>query len=211
MTASVPRAASRLSAGLVVASLLALGACKGEHLNTACQNDRFQLPRPTDGKMLAYVLNPLSIKYHYVSTRPDTVEYTWDTTQLYYGTACLRFATTDSVHIDNAGAFQLVLSGTNSELMRRRIASASGVITDSVVGYVFRGCDGDGGTYRLQVDSSLSFLWRNGQQEGVFGALALHVLHGDTVETSLNIGSASDTIRGSWRLKWGRGACGEGF
>ena len=195
----------------IAAALLAAGACKTDPVNASCQNDRYDIHRPTDGKMLAYGLNPLTISYHYRDVRNDTIEYTWDTTRLYYGWACLRFQTTDSVHIDPQGSFQLLMGGSNSAMMLQRYASAAGVINDSIVGYVFRGCDGDGGTYSVLPDSTISFTWRNGQQEGIFDTRATHTLSGDSLRTALTIGAPTDPVQGAWRLSWGRTACGEGF
>lgn len=208
---TTPSAARRLAAGLAAALALGAAACKTDTLNTACQNERYNIQRPTDGKMLAYGINVYNIQYHYLSTRPDTVELNWDTTKLYYGWACLRFQTTDSVRIDSSGTFQLVMDGSNSSMMQRRISSLETTVQDSVVGYVFRGCEGDGGTFRLQPDSTLSFTWRNGQQVGIFSPAARHQLVGDTIRTSLDVGTVADTIHGYWRIKWGRTYCGEGF
>lgn len=208
---TTPSATRRLAVGLAATLALGAGACKTDTTNTACQNERYNVQRPTDGPMLAYGINVNTIQYHYLATRPDTVELTWDTTQLYYGWACLRFQTTDSLRIESAGTFQLVMDGTNSSVMRRRIANFETTISDSVVGYVFRGCEGDGGTYRLLPDSTLSFTWRNGQQAGIFSAAARHQLVGDTIRTSLDVGTPADTIHGYWRIRWGRAFCGEGF
>lgn len=208
---TTPSATRRFAVGLAAALVLAAGACKTDTTNTACQNERYNIERPTDGPMLAYGINVNSIQYHYLSTRPDTVEFNWDTTKLYYGYACLRFQTTDSVHIDPTGTFQLVMDGSNSSMVNRRLVDVQGTIRDTVIGYVFRGCDGDGGTYRLLPDSSFSFTWRNGQQAGVFSSAARHQLSGDTIRTSLDVGTPADTIHGYWRIKWGRTSCGEGF
>ena len=208
---TTPSATRRLAAGLAAALALAAGACKSDTLNTACQNERYNIQRPTDGPMLAYGINVKSIQYHYLATRPDTMEMNWDTSSIYFGWACLRFHTTDSVRIDSSGAFQLVMDGSNSSLMRRRIVSQGPTVNDSVIGYVFRGCDGDGGTYRLMPDSTVSFTWRNGQQAGIFSSAARHQLSGDTIRTSLDVGTPADTVHGYWRIKWGRTSCGEGF
>ena len=193
------------------AALVVFGACKTDPMNTACQTDRFDVQRPTDGKMLAFRLNPSTIEYYYLQTRPDTTELQWDTSRDYYGVACLRFSTTDSVRIDSTGSFQIVMDGSNSSYMRRHFASAEQSFTDSVIGYVFRGCEGDGGTYRLLPDSTISFTWRNGRQEGFFSAAGVHQLVGDTIRTSWTVGTPADTIRGYWRRRGGRAGCGEGF
>lgn len=199
-----------LAIGLA-AALGAVGACKTETTNTACQNERYNIQRPTDGKMLAFALNPLTISYHYLDVRRDTIEYTWDTTRRYYGGACLRFETTDSLRIKPEGTFQFLLDGSNSAQMLSRIVVEQTVLNDSVVGYVFRGCEGDGGTYSVLPDSTISLTWRNGQAAGIFDARAAHTLSGDSIRTVYNVGTPSDSVRGSWRLSWGRAYCGEGF
>lgn len=199
-----------LAIGLA-AAVVAFSACKTEPTNTTCVNERFNTRRPTDGKMLAFGLNPLTIQYHYIDVRSDTIEYTWDTTRLYYGFACLRFPTTDSVRIDPQGVFQFVIDGSNSAQMLSRFVTPDGIHNDSVIGYVFRGCEGDGGTYRVLPDSTISFTWRNGQEQGVFDALARHTLSGDSIRTAFSVGTAADSVRGSWRFSWGRAYCGEGF
>ena len=211
MTASTPVHARPYLAFGLAAVLVAAGACKTDPTNTECQNDRWNIRRPTDGKMLAFGLNPLTISYHYLDVRQDTIEYTWDTTRIYYGWACLRFQTTDSVRIKPEGTFQFLLDGSNAAQMLRRIVTSGGTINDSVIGYVFRGCEGDGGTYRVLPDSTISLSWRNGQQEGIFDARATHTLSGDSVRTVFSIGTPADSVSGSWRLSWGRAYCGEGF
>ena len=86
---------------LALAVAVAATACKEHALGTECDNARSQLNRPTDGKMLAFALSPQSIFYHYREIHPaDTMIIDWDTSQAYFGLACLRFRTTDSVHID---------------------------------------------------------------------------------------------------------------
>jgi len=199
-----------LAIGLA-AALVAVGACKTETLNTACQNERFSIERPTDGKMLAFGLNTRTISYHYLDVRRDTIEYTWDTSRVYYGGACLRLQTTDSVRVNPEGTFQFLMSGSNSAQMLSRIVTSGVTINDSVIGYVFRGCEGDGGTYRVLPDSSISFTWRNGEAAGIFDARATHTLSGDSIRTAFSLGTPADSVRGSWRLSWGRAYCGEGF
>jgi len=207
---TTPRRPPRLALALA-ATLVAIAACKTDPMNTECQNDRYDVERPTDGKMLAFGLNPRTIDYYYLMTRPDTVELRWDTSRVYYGLACLRLQTTDSVRVDSSGAFQLVMDGSNSAYMNRHWVLQDQSINDSVIGYVFRGCEGDGGTYRVLPDSTISFSWRNGRQEGVFAAAGVHKLVGDTIRTSWTVGTVTDTIHGYWRLRWGRASCGEGF
>lgn len=199
-----------LAIGLA-AALVAVGACKTDSTNTACQNERYNIQRPTDGKMLAFALNPLTISYHYLDVRRDTTEYTWDTSRVYYGWACLRFQTTDSVRINPEGAFQFLLDGSNSAQMLRRLVTPEGTFNDSIIGYVFRGCEGDGGTYRVLPDSTISFTWQNGQAAGIFDATAAHTLSGDSIRTVFSLGTPADSVRGSWRLSWARAYCGEGY
>jgi len=207
---TMPRRPLRLALGLA-AALVAFAACKTDPMNTECQNDRYDVERPTDGKMLAFLLNPQTIDYYYLATRPDTIEFRWDISRDYYGVACLRLQTTDSVRVDSTGNFQLVMDGSNSSFMSRRTVIQGQTIADSVVGYVFRGCEGDGGTYRVLPDSTISFSWRNGRQEGFFAAAGVHKLVGDTIRTSWTVGTPADSVHGWWRLRWGRASCGEGF
>jgi hypothetical protein len=203
-----PRAALALAIALAVFA----AACKDTTSNSStCNNQRFDLERPTGTKMLAFAIAPKTIVYHYLDIRRDTTELTWDTSQVYYGGACLRFQTTDSVRIDSAGAFQLVMSGSNSTYMRRRVVSQGNTVSDSVVGYVFFGCEGDGGTFRLRPDSTVTLAWTNGQQERIFGPAAIHRLAGDTLWSSLALSSNADSVRGNLRFGWRRAYCGEGF
>lgn len=211
MTVPTPvHARPYLAIGLA-AACVAVGACKTDSTNTACQNERYNIQRPTDGKMLAFALNPLTISYHYLDVRRDTTEYTWDTSRVYYGWACLRFQTTDSVRINPEGAFQFLLDGSNSAQMLRRLVTPEGTFNDSIIGYVFRGCEGDGGTYRVLPDSTISFTWQNGQAAGIFDATAAHTLSGDSIRTVFSLGTPADSVRGSWRLSWARAYCGEGY
>jgi hypothetical protein len=220
---NAPRA--RITRTLVVSAAAALAAgaaaCKtetasNEFCSASAVNHRFDIPRPTVGKMLAFGLAPKTITYHYLDVRRvdsghDTTEYTWDTTKTYYGLACLRFQTTDSVHVNPAGAFQLVLSGSNSAYIPRHAVTAAGTADDSIVASPFYGCEGDGGTYRLNADSSLTFSWANGDAHWIFNPGALHQLHGDTIWSSFTQSTAGDSVRSSMRLAWLRMACGEGF
>jgi hypothetical protein len=220
---SAPRARTTRILMVSAAAALAAGAaaCKNETLSSqfcseSALNHRFDIPRPTVGKMLAFGLSPKTITYHYLDTRRldsghDTTEYTWDTAQTYFGLACLRFQTTDSVHIDSAAAFQLVLSGSNSAYMRRHLVTSAGTADDSIVGSIFYGCEGDGGTYRLQADSSLAFTWANGDAHWIFNPAALHKLRGDTIWSSLTQSAYGDSVRSTTRFAWVRAACGEGF
>ena len=202
----------RAAPALAIASAVFAAACLDTTSNTsACNNQRFDLERPTGTKMLAFAIAPKTISYHFLDVRRDTLEYTWDTSRVYYGGACLRFQTTDSVRIDSAGAFQLVMSGSNSSYMRQRIVSQGITLSDSVVGYVFAGCEGDGGTFRLRPDSTVALAWSNGQQERIFGPSAIHRLAGDTLWSSWAVSSNADSVRGSWRFGWRRAYCGEGF
>ena len=211
-----PRAQRIRSPRAALALAIALAAFAAACLDTtsdtsACTNQRFDLERPTGTKMLAFAIAPKTISYHWIDVRRDTTEYTWDTSQVYYGGACLRFQTTDSVRIDSAGAFQLVMSGSNSTYVRHRVVSQGSTVSDSVVGYVFYGCEGDGGTFRLRPDSTVALAWSNGQQERIFGPAAIHRLAGDTLWSSLTLSSNADSVRGSWRFGWRRAYCGEGF
>lgn len=203
-----PHAAPALAIALAVFAAACLDTTKND---TTCNNQRFDLERPTGVKMLAFAVAPKTISYHYLDVRRDTFEYTWDTSQAYYGGACLRFQTTDSVRIDSSGAFQLVMSGSNSSYMRRRIVSQGVTIRDSVVGNVFAGCEGDGGTFRLQPDSVIRLAWSNGQQEWIFNPLAIHKLASDTLWSSVTLSSNADSVRSSLRFGWRRAYCGEGF
>lgn len=175
-------------------------------------NHRFDIPRPTVGKMLAYRLAPQSIAYHYIDVRAgDTTEYTWNTARAYYGIACLRFATTDSVKIDPSGPFQLVLSGSNNAYMDRYLVASGNVTNDSILGNVFYGCEGDGGTYAVATDSSVSYSWANGDAHWIFNPSATHLLHGDSLISAFTQTAFADSVRSSMRFAWVRGECGEGF
>jgi hypothetical protein len=194
---------------LLLAVAVAAAACKKDALGTECDNARTQLNRPTDGKMLAFALVPQSIYYHYREINPaDTMIIDWDTTQAYYGLACLRFRTTDSVHIDPTGPFQFVTSGSNAGTAWRQWHGQ----TDSVVAYAVWGCAGDGGTYRRNADSTITFTWNNGQQYRYFGPAGVHRLRSDSlIQTTAEESYRADSTHASWRLKWVRAYCGEGF
>ena len=202
---TVPRAA--LALALVAAA--AATACKKDTLSGDCYNARTQINRPTDGKMIAFALNPLSIYYHYREVNPaDTMIIDWDTSRLYYGIACLRFRTTDSVHIDPTGPFQLVTSGSNAGTAWRQWHG----VTDSVIAYTIWGCAGDGGTYRLNADSTISLTWSNGQQYRFFGPTGVQRLLNDTlIHTTAEESARADSTHGTWRVNWVRRYCGEGF
>jgi hypothetical protein len=213
---TTPRAQRIRSPRAALALAIALAAFAAACLDTtsdtsACTNQRFDLERPTGTKMLAFAIAPKTISYHWIDVRRDTTEYTWDTSQVYYGGACLRFQTTDSVRIDSAGAFQLVMSGSNSAYERRRIVSQGNTVSDSVVGYVFYGCEGDGGTFRLRPDSTITLAWSNGQQTWIFDPSAIHRLAGDTLWSSWAVSSNADSVRSGWRFGWRRAYCGEGY
>jgi hypothetical protein len=211
MTYSAASRSPHARAALLLALALAAGtaACKKDPVSNECDNARTQLNRPTDGKMLAFALAPQSISYHYREINPaDTMIIDWDTTQLYFGLACLRFRTTDSVRIDPSGPFQFITSGSNSGTAWRQWHG----VTDSVIAYAVWGCAGDGGTYRLNADSTISFSWANGQQYQYFGPAGVHRLVGDsTIETTAEESYRADSTHASWRVRWVRAYCGEGF
>lgn len=206
MTTSAATRSTVPLAALVLA-LAAAAACKKDVAGTECDNARTQLNRPTDGKMLAFALAPRSIYYHYREINPtDTMIIDWDTSQSYFGLACLRFRTTDSVHIDPTGPFQLITSGSNSGTAWRQWHG----LTDSVVAYSVWGCAGDGGTYRRNADSTISFTWSNGQQYQYFGPTGVHRLQGDSlIQTTSEESYRTDSTHASWRLSWVRAYCGE--
>jgi len=217
MFLSPVRRTCRQHAMLALVAVLAavLPACKKDQpLSPECENSRFDMWRPTDGKMLAFVLNPQTIQYQYRDVRRDTTDLSWDTTQAYYGVACLRFQTTDSVRIDSSGVFQFLMSGSNAGTVRRRVGPLDGSPTwnDSMVGYFFYGCEGDGGNYRLHADSTISLSWSNGTQMRVFEPTAVHRLRGDTAIWSSAVQSAyNDSLHATWKVAWHRAYCGEGF
>jgi hypothetical protein len=207
---AAPRSSfARSALFLALAATLAGAACKKDPVGTECDNARTQINRPTDGKMIAFALVPQSIYYHYREMNPaDTMIIDWDTSQIYYGLACLRFRTTDSLRIDSAGPFQFVTSGSNAATAWRQWHGQ----TDSVVAYAIWGCAGDGGTYRLHADSSISFAWSNGQQYKFFGPTGVHRLFNDTmIRTTSEESYRADSTHASWRVNWVRAYCGEGF
>jgi hypothetical protein len=204
-----------LIAGTLLAGLAAACGVQRTAENSNCSpsavNHRFDVPRPTVGKMLAYRLDPATIAYHYIDVRGgDTTEYTWNTSRDYYGLACLRFATTDSVVIDSSGAFQLVLSGSNAAYMDRHLVVGGTVYDDSIVGNVFYGCEGDGGTYQLAADSLISYAWANGDAHWIFNPAATHKLRGDSLFSSFTQSAYGDSVRSTMQFAWVRAACGEG-
>jgi hypothetical protein len=210
-----PRARA-LIAGTLLAGLAAACGVQRTAENPNCSpsatNHRFDVPRPTVGKMLAYRLDPATIVYHYIDVRGgDTTEYTWNTSRDYYGLACLRFATTDSVVIDSTGAFQLVMSGSNASYMDRHFVAAGTVTDDSILGNVFYGCEGDGGTYQLAADSLISYAWANGDAHWIFNPAATHRLHSDSLFSSFTQSAYGDSVRSTMRFAWVRADCGEGF
>jgi hypothetical protein len=176
-----------------------------------CPTHSYDVTRPTTGKMLAYSLHPKTIQYHFLDVRVDTVEYTWDTSQTYYGGACLRLQTTDSVHVNPSGVFQFLMTGTNGAYMHRHLTGGGANTNDSVLGYVFGGCQGTGGTYSVQSDSSLTLTWTDGKQTRIFDPAGQHRLTGDTIWSSLTLSANADSLHGSWRFAWLRAYCGEGF
>jgi len=202
-------ALARAALPLALAVAVAAAACKENPVDTECDNARSQINRPTDGKMLAFALAPQSIYYHYREIqRTDTTIVDWDTSRTYFGLACLRFRTTDSVHIDPAGPFQLITSGSNGGTAWRQSHGQ----TDSVVAYTIWGCAGDGGTYRLQSDSTISFTWSNGQQNRFFGPAGVHRLRGDSlIQTTAAESYRADSTHADWRVNWVRAYCGEGY
>jgi len=214
MTIPLPRrsVAPRLALAAAVVLAASAAACASTTTNDAnCPNHAGDPTRPTNGKMLAFALAPKTIQYHFLDVRVDTIEYTWDTSQTYYGTACLRFQTTDSAHINPSGAFQFLISGTNGAYLRRYLTGGGATVSDSVIGYVFSGCEGTGGTYRLQSDSSLALTWTDGQQSLVLSPTGLQQLRGDTIWSSVSVSTHADSLRGYWRFAWLRAYCGEGY
>lgn len=211
MTTSAATSSTLARAALLLAltAAAAVAACKNDVAGTECDNARAQVNRPTDGKMLAFALVPQSIYFHYREMQPaDTMIVDWDTTKEYWGLACLRFRTTDSVHIDPTGPFQLVTSGSNAGTAWQQWHGQ----TDSVDAYTIWGCAGDGGTYRLNADSSISFTWSNGQQYKFFGPMGVHRLQSDSViQTTAEESYRADSTHASWRVNWVRAYCGEGF
>jgi hypothetical protein len=211
MTISAATHSSHARAALVLALAAAAlaTACKTDTANGPCDNARTQLNRPTDGKMLAFGLRPQSIYYHYREIHPtDTLILDWDTSKVYFGVACLRFRTTDSVHIDPAGPFQLITSGDNAAWAVRHYLGQ----TDSAIAYTIWGCAGDGGTYRLNADSSISLSWANGQAYKFFGPTGVHRLLADSlIRTTSEESYRADSTHASWRVDWVRAYCGEGF
>lgn len=213
MTAPSAERPRRPRAALVLAAALAAlaAACKTDDPTGQCYNQRFELSRPTSAKLLAYSLSPSSIEYHYLDVRTDTLELTWDTAAAYYGGACLRFQTTDSARIDSSGIFQLYMTGANGAYLRRRLVEQGRTTNDSLIGYVFYGCEGDGGRFRLHPDSTITFTWDNGEQVRVFDPSAVHRLEGDVIRSSVTQSSSGDSVRANWRLAWARAYCGEGL
>jgi len=211
MTPSTATRSLLARAALPVALAVAVAAagCKNDAIAPECQNARTQIDRPADGKMLAFMLQPRSIYNRYLEIHPaDTMIRDWDTTMAYYGLACLRFRTTDSVHINPTGSFQFVTSGSNAGTAWQTWHGQ----TDSVGVSSIPPCSGDGGTYRLNADSTISLTWSNGQQSWFFGPAGVHRLLSDSlIQTTAELSSRADSTRASWRLNWERAYCGEGF
>jgi hypothetical protein len=200
-----------LAAAALLAAAAAACAPTGPGDDPTCPSHGQDPVRPTNGKMLGFALYPKTISYHFLDVRVDTVEYTWDTSYVYAGFACLRFQTTDSVHINPSGAFQLLLSGSNGAYLHRHLTGGGVTTNDSIIGYVFSGCEGTGGTYQLQADNSLSLNWTDGQQSLILSPTGLNQLKGDTIWSSVTVSTHADSLRGAWRLAWLRSQCGEGF
>lgn len=215
MTAPTRRSSSLplvLAAAAAVTVLAGACASTSPANDPACPSHGSDVVRPTNGKMIAFAVAPKTIQYHFIDVRQDTLQYDWDTSQAYAGAACLRFQTTDSVHINPSGAFQFIMSGANGAYMRRHIVSGGATTNDSVIGYVFSGCEGTGGTYVKKADSTITLSWVDGTQSIILGPLALHQLAADTILwSSVSVSTHADSLRGSWRLAWIRAYCGEGF
>lgn len=182
-------------------------ACKQDTIiNSACENNRFDMFRPTQGKMLAFLLQPQTISYQYREVQPqDTTRLLWDSSQIYYGVACLRFQTRDSVRIDTAGVFQFLMAGSNAGTVWQTYRGQ----TDSLSASLFFGCEGDGGTYRVASNNTVQYSWRNGEQYRLFGPAAVHTLVGDTIWVTAEESYRADSTHASWRAAWVRGSCGE--
>jgi len=212
-TDSASRFRSLWEAAAVAAAAAALAmACKESNLpGSPCYNERYTVYRRTSTKLLAFSLMPSTIYFQSIDVRRDTIQQTWDTSKLYYGGACLRFQTTDSVRIDTSGVFQFFMSGSNGGTVWQRIVSEGVEHLDSLDGYVFAGCEGDGGTYRLLPDSTIQLTWANGQEARLFDPTAVHKLAGDTLWSSLTISGYGDSVRAAWRAGWIRAYCGEGL
>lgn len=200
---------ARAALPLALAVAVSAAACKMDVIPAECANARTQINRPTDGKMLAFMLQPRSIYNHYREIHPaDTLIRDWDTSLAYSGLACLRFRTTDSVHIDPTGPFQFITSGSNVGTSWQQWHGQ----TDSVGVSTIAGCAGDGGTYRLHADSTISLTWSNGQQAWFFSPEGVHRLLGDSlIRTTAELSSRADSTHASWRVNWVRAFCGEGF
>jgi len=214
MTTALSRrsGAPHLAFAAAVVLAASAAACASTTTNdSTCPSHGADAQRPTNGKMLAYLLDSKTIQYHFLDVRVDTIEYTWDTSQTYAGIACLRFQTTDSVHINSSGAFQFLASGSNGAYMRRHLTGGGVTTDDSVIGYVFSGCEGTGGTYVLKSDNSFALTWTDGQQSLILSPTGLNQLKGDTIWSSVSVSTHADSLRGSWRMAWLRGYCGEGF
>lgn len=209
MTASPSIGARSVRRAILIAFVAgAFGAaCKQDAIvNSSCENHRLDVFRPTQGKMLAYLLNPQTISYHYREIQPqDTTTILWDSSKAYLGVSCLRFQTKDSVRIDTTGVFQFVMSGPNSGIVWRTFRGA----TDSLNASLFFGCEGDGGTFRVASDNTVQYSWSNGEQFRLFGPTAVHTLVGDTIWVTAEESYRADSTHASWRAAWVRGACGE--
>jgi hypothetical protein len=208
MTTSPTIRSLLVRAALPLALAAAAAACVSTDVGPAeCRNNRAQVGRPTDGKMLAFMLRPGSIYEHYREIHAgDTLTLDWDTSKTYYGVACLRFRTTDSAHIDPSGPFQFVMSGSNAGTAWR----TQGGQRDTATAYAFGNCAGDGGTYRRNADSTISLTWANGQAVWLFDPSATHRLQTDSIiQTIAELSSRADSSHASWRAQWVRAWCGE--
>jgi len=197
--------------GLAAACAALAAACKEGTGANQCFNDRFDTFRADGTRLLAFALMPKTISYHSLDVRRDTIEQTWDTIPKYWGGACLRFQSSDSVRIDSAGVFQFFMSGDNVGTIWQRTVARDQVWNDSLGGQIFTGCDGDGGRFRLRPDSTILLDWGNGVQARIFDAAAVHKLAGDTLWSTLAVRAYGDSARATWRAGWIRAYCGEGL
>ncbi|MGD0484385.1 MAG: hypothetical protein ABSB58_07000, partial [Gemmatimonadales bacterium] len=60
-------------------------------------------------------------------------------------------------------------------------------------------------------DNSFALTWTDGQQSLILSPTGLNQLKGDTIWSSVSVSTHADSLRGSWRMAWLRGYCGEGF
>jgi hypothetical protein len=95
--------------------------------------------------------------------------------------------------------------------MDRHLVVPSQVINDSILGSIFYGCEGDGGTYVVAADSTVSYSWANGDAHWIFNPAAAHRLHGDSLLSSFTQSAYGDSVRSTMSFAWVRAGCGEGF